>query len=136
MPMLLIRDAQMAVLTAALDAEFQKEMAVHLHSRFGEAAAELGESRIRDFVSEALTHARALGIRGRGALVLYLELAFDHGPNLADDPHNPWMRNYLVDPGVSDATERLQRLQAALGVRKANAARAAEARRNFAAPVS
>ena len=83
--MLKIRSEQMVALRAALDRDFIGQMVRHLRAAGAGEAAKLDDRECEARVTAALSEGRRLGIRSDGAMVKFIAMTFELGPDFTDD---------------------------------------------------
>ncbi len=97
--MLVIRDAQSAVLDRSLADRFLDELVKHLQTDLTEPAAQVGDKdALRDFVKLAMEKSAAYGIESRGGVAIMAELMVQFGENLQWSPLREWSFNILDTP--------------------------------------
>ena len=110
--MLTIRKAQMQALGRAAMQEFEKDMLQHLRQFFPDECAALGSKALREHTRHAIARAKEYGLTSERDLCKYLNLTMIYGRDFDTDPELEWMRDFLIDPDVSDPSERMRRLYA------------------------
>src|SRR5262245_25863398 len=115
--MLRIRQEQLAALERAPRRELEAALAWHARTYFARAR-ELDDAALRRLVAEALERATAVGMRSERSMYRFVNLVMEYGAEFDSDPELGWMKEYLDDPDVPDADERLARLHTAVLVRR------------------
>jgi hypothetical protein len=97
--MLVIRDAQLAVLKQGLIDRFLDDLVKHLQTNFAEPAAAVGgEDELREFARRAIEKSAGYGIETRGGMTTMAELMVQFGENLQWSPLREWTFNILETP--------------------------------------
>jgi hypothetical protein len=102
--MLVIREAQIRVLSTLPRSNFIERLAAH--------AAALDTQAGADELDASVEKAASFGLRSERDLWRWIGLCCQFGFDFTDRPENGWMRAILEDTRVTRPTSRLQRLMA------------------------
>lgn len=99
--MLIIRDAQMAILGNARVDSFVQQMVDSLSNEYPVSAA-AGPEAMTALVRNAIEGAAARGLRSEGAIAIWTELTLVFGKDLALSPDRTWAKRILAHPDLPD----------------------------------
>ncbi len=121
--MLVIRQAQIDALSAALSQRFEERMVAHLWEVVPEDCEALGDEEVRRSIQTCLRKAREYRISTAFDILRYLNVMYVLGLDFDTDPRFPWARELLLDFGISPRVrmDRLvRRTHEALAAREAS----------------
>jgi len=93
--MLILRDAQITVLTKAMIARFDYDACEHVQRFFPERCAVLGKQATMEWVRGGLNRARGYGFESQYDLLRYLNLLFHFGEGFELSPAHEWGLPFL-----------------------------------------
>jgi hypothetical protein len=108
--MLVIRASQLERLAEIRRERVAMAMCQVLRELFPDRLAPLSESELMAHVAHGLRRAASYGLHLECDCARFLNLAAVLGWDFDTRPENAWMRAMLVDPDVSDPSQRLARL--------------------------
>ena len=110
-PMLTIRNDQLALFENATLAQLEEDLVAHLRDGFPVDFELAGEPALRESVHLAVRRADAYGLETRGQFCRYMHLAVTFGTHFDRDPLLPWAARTLRNPRLADPDARIDRLE-------------------------
>lgn len=108
--MLIIRDAQMAVLEAPFLAQFETFMMRHLREDFTDEVSHMQDAALLSFIRYGVQSAKRHGATLTTSYGQYIDLMVVLGRDFVEDKAMPWASATLRDPSVASPDERFDRL--------------------------
>ena len=105
--MLTIRSEQMRVLTESHSAAFDRSLVLHVAQSFPDLAP-----KAETFVRMARAKAASYQLTGARDIRHFVDLCAVNGIDFDQEPANAWMRAALLDPAITNPSERLRVLLA------------------------
>ena len=105
--MLVIRKEQMESLAQA---NFENQIAAHLHEFFPEQCEALGEPEVRKIIRYGFERAESYGIVADGDVCQYIDVMIVFGRDFDTDPELPWAAAILNNGSIKDSSIRIERL--------------------------
>ena len=96
---MIIRAAQMQVLSAACRINFEKAMVRHVTETWPEIAGGLGRQRVQTIVHDGIERAQAYGITGERSANRFIDILFRLSPTF--DTSLGWASRILTDQALS-----------------------------------
>lgn len=110
--MLVIRDAQVTALGAAVVDRFIERMVRHAETHFPDACRGAGREGTRRAVEHGVRRALGYGITACDEVCKYLNVMFVFGLRFDEDAELPWARAVLEDRGPPRKSSKVERLYA------------------------
>lgn len=106
---MMIRKAQLDVLTDAARKPFMEYMMGHLNRTYPEQTRMLREDGTRQRIRGGIARAAQYGIIGQRDVARYIDLMFMLSPTFDEDRRFPWASQILTDAGI-DPVAKVDRL--------------------------
>jgi hypothetical protein len=95
---LIIRNAQMAVLGRISHDSYIDSMVRYISKEYPRRFQAMGEIGTREFVVDAIEKGRRNGIETKGGAAVLLELMIAFGKDFQNSPHKDWANELLAHP--------------------------------------